>query len=123
MVKPALLAIIVPILTGLILGPVGVAGLLGGVSVTGFAMAVFMSNAGGAWDNAKKYIESGHHGAKGSECHKAAVVGDTVGDPSRTPPAPPEHPHQAVFHRVHRFLRSHRGLPSSGLNPNAKNSP
>ena len=81
MVKPALLAIIVPILTGLILGPVGVAGLLGGVSVTGFAMAVFMSNAGGAWDNAKKYIESGHHGGKGSECHKAAVVGDTVGDP------------------------------------------
>ena len=88
MVKPALLAIIVPILTGLILGPVGVAGLLGGVSVTGFAMAVFMSNAGGAWDNAKKYIESGHHGGKGSECHKAAVVGDTVGDPFKDTPGP-----------------------------------
>ena len=88
MVKPALLAIIVPILTGLILGPVGVAGLLGGVSVTGFAMAVFMSNAGGAWDNAKKCIESGHHGGKGSECHKAAVVGDTVGDPFKDTSGP-----------------------------------
>lgn len=88
MVKPALLAIIVPILTGLILGPVGVAGLLGGVSVTGFAMAVFMSNAGGAWDNAKKYIESGHHGGKGFECHKAAVVGDTVGDPFKDTSGP-----------------------------------
>ena len=88
MVKPALLAIIVPILTGLILGPIGVVGLLGGVSVTGFAMAVFMSNAGGAWDNAKKYIESGHHGGKGSECHKAAVVGDTVGDPFKDTSGP-----------------------------------
>ena len=121
---PALLAIIVPILTGLILGPVGVAGLLGGVSVTGFAMAVFMSNAGGAWDNAKKYIESGHHGGKGSECHKAAVVGDTVGDPFKDTSGPSLNILiKLVFHRVHRFLRSHRGLPSSGLNPNAKNSP
>ncbi len=88
MVAPALLAVVVPILTGLLLGPVGVVGLLGGVSVTGFAMAVFMSNAGGAWDNAKKYIESGHHGGKGSECHKAAVVGDTVGDPFKDTSGP-----------------------------------
>ena len=88
MVVPALLAIIVPILTGLILGPTGVVGLLGGVSVTGFAMAVFMSNAGGAWDNAKKYIEAGHHGGKGSDCHKAAVVGDTVGDPFKDTSGP-----------------------------------
>ena len=88
MVAPALLAIVVPLLTGLILGPTGVVGLLGGVSVTGFAMAVFMSNAGGAWDNAKKYIESGHHGGKGSECHKAAVVGDTVGDPFKDTSGP-----------------------------------
>ena len=88
MVAPALLSIVVPILTGLILGPTGVVGLLGGVSVTGFAMAVFMSNAGGAWDNAKKYIESGHHGGKGSECHKAAVVGDTVGDPFKDTSGP-----------------------------------
>ena len=88
MVAPAVLAIVVPIATGLILGPIGVVGLLGGVSVTGFAMAVFMSNAGGAWDNAKKYIESGHHGGKGSECHKAAVVGDTVGDPFKDTSGP-----------------------------------
>ncbi|MDY3281183.1 sodium-translocating pyrophosphatase [Dysosmobacter sp.] len=88
MVVPALLAIVVPILAGLVLGPVGVVGLLGGVSVTGFAMAVFMSNAGGAWDNAKKYIEGGHHGGKGSECHKAAVVGDTVGDPFKDTSGP-----------------------------------
>ena len=68
--------------------PVGVVGLLGGVSVTGFAMAVFMSNAGGAWDNAKKYIETGHHGGKGSDQHKAAVVGDTVGDPFKDTAGP-----------------------------------
>ena len=88
MVSPAVLAIVVPIVTGLILGPTGVVGLLGGVSVTGFAMAVFMSNAGGAWDNAKKYIETGHHGGKGSEQHKAAVVGDTVGDPFKDTSGP-----------------------------------
>ena len=88
MVAPALLAIIVPIVTGLILGCEGVVGLLGGVSVTGFAMAVFMSNAGGAWDNAKKYIERGNHGGKGSEQHKAAVVGDTVGDPFKDTSGP-----------------------------------
>ena len=88
MVAPALLAIIVPIITGLILGPTGVVGLLGGVSVTGFAMAVFMSNAGGAWDNAKKYIEGGTHGGKGSEAHKAAVIGDTVGDPFKDTSGP-----------------------------------
>ncbi|MGE4277894.1 MAG: sodium-translocating pyrophosphatase, partial [Lawsonibacter sp.] len=88
MVKPSLLAIIVPILTGLILSVEGVVGLLGGVSVTGFAMAVFMSNAGGAWDNAKKYIEAGHHGGKGSENHKAAVIGDTVGDPFKDTSGP-----------------------------------
>jgi K(+)-stimulated pyrophosphate-energized sodium pump len=88
MVAPSLLAIVVPLLTGFVLGPEGVVGLLGGVSVTGFAMAVFMSNAGGAWDNAKKYIESGHHGGKGSDCHKAAVIGDTVGDPFKDTSGP-----------------------------------
>ena len=88
MVAPALLAVIVPIITGLILGPTGVVGLLGGVSVTGFAMAVFMSNAGGAWDNAKKYIERGNHGGKGSA----------------------EHPDQAVLHGLHRVLRPDPGL-------------
>ena len=88
MIAPALIAIIVPIVTGLILGPVGVVGMLGGVSVSGFAMAVFMSNSGGAWDNAKKYIEAGHHGGKGSDQHKAAVVGDTVGDPLKDTAGP-----------------------------------
>ena len=126
MVAPALLAIIVPIVTGLILGPTGVVGLLGGVSVTGFAMAVFMSNAGGAWDNAKKYIEGGHHGGKGSDCHKAAVVGDTVGDPSRILPALPEHPDQAVLHGFHRVLRPDPGLPPvlipRGISSTAKRS-
>ena len=88
MVAPAILAIVVPIITGLVLGANGVVGLLGGVSVTGFAVAVFMSNAGGAWDNAKKYIERGNHGGKGSECHKAAVIGDTVGDPFKDTSGP-----------------------------------
>ncbi len=88
MVAPALLAIIVPIVTGLILGAEAVVGLLGGVTVTGFVVAVFMSNAGGAWDNAKKYIETGPHGGKGSEQHKAAVIGDTVGDPFKDTSGP-----------------------------------
>ena len=81
MVLPTLLAIITPVVVGLVLGYNGVIGMLAGSTATGFLMAVFMSNAGGAWDNAKKYIESGKHGGKGSDAHKAAVVGDTVGDP------------------------------------------
>ncbi len=88
MVAPSLLAIVVPVVTGLILGAEAVVGLLGGVTVTGFVVAVFMSNAGGAWDNAKKYIESGTHGGKGSDCHKAAVIGDTVGDPFKDTSGP-----------------------------------
>ncbi|MDD3202679.1 MAG: sodium-translocating pyrophosphatase [Pygmaiobacter massiliensis] len=88
MVAPSVLAVVVPIATGLLLGASGVVGLLGGVTVTGFVMAVFMSNAGGAWDNAKKHIESGVHGGKGSDCHKAAVIGDTVGDPFKDTSGP-----------------------------------
>ena len=88
MIAPAMLAIASPIIAGLVIGPVGTVGLLGGVSVTGFAMAVFMSNSGGAWDNAKKYIEAGNYGGKGSESHKAAVVGDTVGDPFKDTSGP-----------------------------------
>ncbi len=87
MVLPSVIAIVVPVLVGLILGPNGVIGLLAGATVTGFLIAIFMSNSGGAWDNAKKYIEAGNFGGKGSDCHKAAVVGDTVGDPLRIPPA------------------------------------
>ena len=88
MIEPSILAVVVPILTGLILGPAGVIGLLGGTTVCGFVMAVFMANAGGAWDNAKKYIEGGKHGGKGSDCHKAAVIGDTVGDPFKDTSGP-----------------------------------
>ena len=88
MVSPSVLAVAVPIITGLVLGVNGVVGLLAGVTVTGFVMAVFMSNAGGAWDNAKKYIERGAHGGKGSDCHTAAVIGDTVGDPFKDTSGP-----------------------------------
>lgn len=88
MVAPALLGIISPIVVGLVLGVNGVVGMLAGATVTGFVMAVMMANAGGAWDNAKKYIESGKLGGKGSEAHKAAVVGDTVGDPFKDTSGP-----------------------------------
>lgn len=88
MVLPTIVAVIVPIVTGLVLGCTGVVGMLAGATVSGFLMAVFMSNSGGAWDNAKKYIESGVHGGKGSDCHKAAVVGDTVGDPFKDTSGP-----------------------------------
>ena len=88
MLAPALIAVIVPVVVGLILGVNGVAGLLAGTTVTGFVLAVMMANSGGAWDNAKKYIESGAHGGKGSDCHKAAVVGDTVGDPFKDTAGP-----------------------------------
>ncbi len=88
MILPTVLAIVTPVVVGLILGYNGVIGMLAGSTSTGFLMAVFMSNAGGAWDNAKKYIEGGAHGGKGSEAHKAAVVGDTVGDPFKDTSGP-----------------------------------
>lgn len=88
MILPTIIAIVVPIVTGLILGPNGVIGMLAGATVTGFLLAILMSNAGGAWDNAKKYIESGKFGGKGSSQHKAAVVGDTVGDPFKDTSGP-----------------------------------
>ncbi len=88
MLLPSILAIVVPIVTGLILGVAGVLGLLIGGLATGFVLAVFMANAGGAWDNAKKYVEEGHFGGKGSDCHKATVVGDTVGDPFKDTSGP-----------------------------------
>lgn len=88
MILPALLAIIVPVAVGLILGVNGVAGMLAGATVTGFVLAIMMANSGGAWDNAKKYIEAGNHGGKGSDSHKAAVVGDTVGDPFKDTSGP-----------------------------------
>jgi K(+)-stimulated pyrophosphate-energized sodium pump len=88
MLVPSLLAIIVPVVTGVILGVPGVMGLLAGGLTTGFVLATMLNNAGGAWDNAKKYIERGAHGGKGSEAHKASVVGDTVGDPCKDTSGP-----------------------------------
>jgi len=88
MVPPALVAIVAPIVVGVVLGVNGVAGMLAGAAVTGFVLAVMMANSGGAWDNAKKYIEAGNHGGKGSDSHKAAVVGDTVGDPFKDTSGP-----------------------------------
>ncbi|MDD6284975.1 MAG: sodium-translocating pyrophosphatase [Firmicutes bacterium] len=88
MIMPTIVAVVSPIAVGLILGYHGVVGMLAGATASGFLMAVFMSNSGGAWDNAKKYIESGEHGGKGSEQHKAAVVGDTVGDPLKDTSGP-----------------------------------
>ncbi len=88
MVVPSILSVVVPIAVGLVMGVPAVMGLLAGALVSGFAMAIFMANAGGAWDNAKKYIESGQHGGKGSQNHKATVVGDTVGDPFKDTSGP-----------------------------------
>ena len=88
MLLPGMMAVIVPVVVGVVLGVDALGGLLSGSLVTGVLMAIFMSNAGGAWDNAKKYIETGHHGGKGSEAHKAAVVGDTVGDPFKDTSGP-----------------------------------
>ena len=88
MLLPGVMAVAVPVVVGIVLGTDALGGLLAGALVTGVLMAIFMANSGGAWDNAKKYIEEGHHGGKGSEAHKAAVVGDTVGDPFKDTSGP-----------------------------------
>jgi K(+)-stimulated pyrophosphate-energized sodium pump len=88
MMGPGLIALATPLILGFTLGKAAVAGMLMGALLSGFLLAIFMANAGGAWDNAKKYIESGQHGGKGSEAHKAAVIGDTVGDPFKDTAGP-----------------------------------
>lgn len=88
MLLPGVMAVLAPLFIGVVLGPAALGGLLGGALVTGVMLAIFMSNSGGAWDNAKKYIEDGNHGGKGSESHRAAVVGDTVGDPFKDTSGP-----------------------------------
>ncbi|MDH5678147.1 MAG: sodium/proton-translocating pyrophosphatase, partial [Nitrospinota bacterium] len=88
MMLPGVTAVLAPVIVGLLLGPAGLGGMLAGALVTGVTLALFMANSGGAWDNAKKYIESGNHGGKGSDAHRAAVIGDTVGDPFKDTSGP-----------------------------------
>ena len=88
MILPGLLAVLAPLVVGFILGPVGLGGMLAGATVSGVLLALLMSNSGGAWDNAKKWIEEGNLGGKGSDSHKAAIVGDTVGDPFKDTTGP-----------------------------------
>ena len=88
MILPSIIAIVVPVVTGLCLGAAGVMGLLVGGLGAGFVLAIFLANSGGAWDNAKKYVEDGHFGGKNSDCHKATIVGDTVGDPFKDTSGP-----------------------------------
>lgn len=111
MIFPSLLAIIIPIVVGVLLGVAGVMGLLVGGLTAGFTLAVFMANAGGAWDNAKKMVEEGHFGGKGSECHKATIVGDTVGDPFKDTSGVAQYSYQTHVHGKYSNGRTHCSVP------------
>ena len=100
MIAPSMLALVVPVVVGVLFGVAGVLGLLGGTLTAGFALAIMMANAGGAWDNAKKYVEDGNYNGKGSENHKASVVGDTVGDPLKDTAGPALNPMIKVMNLV-----------------------
>jgi K(+)-stimulated pyrophosphate-energized sodium pump len=114
MMLPGLVGVLTPLLVGILIGPKALGGVLVGCTATGVCMALFMSNGGGAWDNAKKYIEEGHYGGKGSDNHKAAVVGDTVGDPFKDTSGPHIEP-PLFFGRMSRGVTTDSSFPKIGL--------